>query len=88
MILIGLDEQQRPQVYKADPAGYYSGFRATSAGVKSVEANTYLEKRFKRKLDYETPDAVKVIILFLFNYILCQHLRFEAPTLRFYNASN
>uniref|UniRef100_A0A8C2MYV6 Proteasome subunit alpha type-6 n=1 Tax=Cricetulus griseus TaxID=10029 RepID=A0A8C2MYV6_CRIGR len=34
MILIGIDEEQGPQVYKCDPAGYYCGFKAITAGEK------------------------------------------------------
>ncbi|KAG3286048.1 PSMA6-like, partial [Ictidomys tridecemlineatus] len=36
MILIVIGEEQVPQVYKCDPAGYYCGFKATSAGVKQT----------------------------------------------------
>jgi len=50
MIIIGMDvegENQIPQLYRCDPAGYYVGYKATSAGQKEQEANNFLEKRYK-----------------------------------------
>uniref|UniRef100_A0A8C2FMG1 Proteasome subunit alpha type n=1 Tax=Cyprinus carpio TaxID=7962 RepID=A0A8C2FMG1_CYPCA len=52
MIVIGVDEELGPQVYKCDPAGYYCGFKATAAGVKQTEATSFLEKKAKKKLDW------------------------------------
>ena len=51
MILIGHDDELGPSVYKTDPAGYFSGNRACSAGVKHVEANSFLEKEYRKKKD-------------------------------------
>lgn len=50
MILIGIDPEHGPQVFKLDPAGYFIGFHATAAGQKQQEAMNHLEKRWK-KLD-------------------------------------
>merc|ERR1712216_400349 len=50
MIIIGIDvegEKMIPQLYRRDPAGYFVGYKATSAGQKEQEANNFLEKRFK-----------------------------------------
>ena len=60
MILIAIDDENGPQVYKADPAGYYCGFKATSAGVKQLEANSFLEKKIKKKQDYSQSEAIEV----------------------------
>ncbi|KAF4523266.1 hypothetical protein B566_EDAN006889 [Ephemera danica] len=62
MILIGYDDELGPCVYKTDPAGYYSGYKATSAGAKQTEANSFLEKKLKKKLNYAGDEAVQLAI--------------------------
>jgi len=62
MMLIGIDEDGEPQLYKTDPAGYYCGYKATSAGVKQNEANSYLEKKLKKKSTFTTKEAVETAI--------------------------
>uniref|UniRef100_A0A2K5QWF4 Proteasome subunit alpha type-6 n=1 Tax=Cebus imitator TaxID=2715852 RepID=A0A2K5QWF4_CEBIM len=59
MILIGIDEEQGPQVYKCDPAGYYCGFKATAAGVKQTESTSFLEKKVKKKFDWTFEQTVE-----------------------------
>ncbi|XP_040573060.1 proteasome subunit alpha type-6 [Lepeophtheirus salmonis] len=51
MILISAQEDGRPRVYKCDPAGYYSAYKAVSAGVKQTEANSFLEKKLKKSTE-------------------------------------
>ncbi|OQS02897.1 proteasome subunit alpha type-6 [Thraustotheca clavata] len=55
-ILISVDDEKGPQLYKTDPAGHYWGYKATSAGVKDQEAQNYLEKKIKANdsMDHET----------------------------------
>jgi len=62
MILIGIDDELGPQVFKTDPAGYYSGFKACSSGVKQTEANNFLEKKVKKKTDLSTNEAIELAI--------------------------
>ncbi len=60
MIVVGLDEELGPQLYKCDPAGYYCGFKATAAGVKQTEATSFLEKKVKKKLDWTYEQTIEV----------------------------
>ena len=60
MILIAYDDENGPQVFKTDPAGYFCGYKATAAGVKNMEAHSFLEKKIKKKQDYNESETVEV----------------------------
>lgn len=62
MILIAWDDEIGAQLYKADPAGYYCGYKAVSAGVKQLEANSFLEKKIKKKQEYNFKETIEVAI--------------------------
>ncbi|KAI8909948.1 nucleophile aminohydrolase [Powellomyces hirtus] len=62
MILIGYDDERGPQLFKCDPAGYYVGYHATSAGAKHQEALNHLEKKFKKKPQLNVEDTVELAI--------------------------
>ena len=47
-ILISIDIEKGPLLYKNDPAGHYCGYKAVTSGVKEMEAINYLEKQFKK----------------------------------------
>ncbi|GMH34067.1 hypothetical protein BSKO_01901 [Bryopsis sp. KO-2023] len=51
----GIDEELGAQLFKVDPAGYFVGYKACSAGAKDTEATNFLEKKLKGdpKFDYE-----------------------------------
>lgn len=62
MVLIAYDVENGPCIYKTDPAGYYCGFRAISVGVKQTEANSYLEKKLKKRTDLNDEEAIQLAI--------------------------
>jgi len=62
MILIGIDDEDGPQLFKCDPAGSYAGFKATCAGHKEQEARNFLEKKFKTDPQLDTDKAIKMAI--------------------------
>lgn len=86
MIVVGVDEELGPQLYKCDPAGYYCGFKATAAGVKQTEATSFLEKKIKKKLDWTFEQTIEAghaqILLCVCVYIVkCLHI--ELSHMRF-----
>jgi hypothetical protein len=46
MILVGIDAERGPQIFKLDPAGYYIGHTACASGQKQTEANNYVSLSF------------------------------------------
>jgi 20S proteasome subunit alpha 1 len=72
LILIGIDEELGPQLYKCDPAGYFVGYKATAAGSKEQEANNFLEKKFKTDPKLSNEETIRVHV-FLFSYITNEH---------------
>jgi len=61
-ILCAMDEEFGPMLYKVDPAGYFVGYKATSAGAKDQEATNFLEKRFKGNPEFSFDDCVRTAI--------------------------
>jgi len=65
MTLISYDEElDRPVIYKSDPAGYYCAFKACSVGPKATEANSFLEKKLKKRpeSDFDFDESVQLAI--------------------------
>ncbi|KAI9105749.1 nucleophile aminohydrolase [Phlyctochytrium arcticum] len=62
IIFIGHDEERGPQLFKVDPAGYYAGYQATSAGAKHQEALNHLEKKLKKSPQLNLEETVELAI--------------------------
>ncbi len=63
MILIAMDDAGgSPRVLKSDPAGYFCAFKACSVGAKQTEANSFLEKKLKKKADYTEDETIQLAI--------------------------
>jgi len=69
MILIGIDEELGPQLYKCDPAGRYVGYFASAAGEKEQEATIFLEKKLKNKPKLSSAEAIQLAISALQNVL-------------------
>lgn len=62
ILVTAYDDEHGSCIYKTDPAGYYCGFRAISVGVKQTEANSYLEKKLKKRTDLSEDEAIQLAI--------------------------
>ncbi|KAK6095112.1 Proteasome subunit YC7alpha/Y8 (protease yscE subunit 7) [Batrachochytrium dendrobatidis] len=69
MILISYDDERGPQLFKCDPAGYFVGYKATTAGAKHQEALNHLEKKFKKELVLNHEDTIELAITTLSNVL-------------------
>jgi len=61
-ILFAIDEENGPQLFKTDPAGYFVGYKATAAGAKEQEAINFLEKKMKNGPSFGYDDTVQTAI--------------------------
>ena len=61
-ILVAIDEERGPQLFKTDPAGYFVGYHATAAGSKDTEACNHLEKKIKAGSALGTAETVRAAI--------------------------
>eukprot|EP01117_Protostelium_nocturnum_P001650 TRINITY_DN1201_c0_g1_i3.p1 TRINITY_DN1201_c0_g1~~TRINITY_DN1201_c0_g1_i3.p1 ORF type:complete len:235 (-),score=65.45 TRINITY_DN1201_c0_g1_i3:205-909(-) len=62
LLIAGYDDQG-PQLYQVDPSGSYWAWKASAIGKNTVNAKTFLEKRYKE--DMELEDAIHNAILTL-----------------------
>ena len=62
MLLLSYDSEDGPQIFRVDPAGYYRGMRGVAVGVKQQSANGFLEKKFKKRIDYSTEETIELAL--------------------------
>ena len=46
-LIVGIDPERGPQLFKVDPAGHTVGYRGAGAGAKETEVENHLEKKLK-----------------------------------------
>lgn len=61
-MILAIDEEKGPQLFKCDPAGHFSGHKATSAGLKEQEAINFLEKKMKNDPKFSYEETVQTAI--------------------------
>lgn len=61
-ILCAIDEEFGPMLFKVDPAGYFVGYKATSAGAKDQESTNFLEKKLKNDPQFSYEECVQTAI--------------------------
>lgn len=64
-LLIGVDDEKGPQVFKVDCAGHYLPFKGAASGTKEQEAANFLEKRVKDMPEYTADQTVRQAIMCL-----------------------
>jgi 20S proteasome subunit alpha 1 len=59
-MLIAMDDEKGPQLYRCDPAGHFIGYKACAAGLKEQEANNFLEKKVKANEAMNSQETIEV----------------------------
>ncbi|VDP15280.1 unnamed protein product [Soboliphyme baturini] len=60
MVLIAYDDEKGPLIYKTDPAGFFCSFRGIGVGPKQHQANSFLEKKIRKKQDFDEQETIQV----------------------------
>jgi len=64
-LLVGVDDEKGPQVFKVDCAGHYLPFFAAASGSKEQEAVNFLEKKVAEMKGFDGDDTVRTAIMCL-----------------------
>lgn len=62
IIFAAVDPVHGPQLFRVDPAGHFTGFKACSAGAKEQEANNALEKCIKANDEMTFTETIETAI--------------------------
>lgn len=62
MLLIGVDEEKGPQVFKVDPSGHFLPYKAVATGKSEPEAMNFLEKRVADLPSLDVNGAIEMAI--------------------------
>ncbi|KAI6191509.1 Proteasome subunit alpha type [Aphelenchoides bicaudatus] len=62
LLMISYDDEDGVLIFRVDPAGYYRSMRAVSVGVKQQAATTFLEKKLKKKTDYDEEETIHLAL--------------------------
>lgn len=65
LIIAGVDENNGPVVFLADPTGTYSGFHAIAIGQGSDQVNDYLEKNYGKDLSLDEAVTLAIECIYL-----------------------
>jgi len=74
-MVVGIDAEKGPQLYKTDPAGYFVGCRAAAAGAKEDDAHNWLEKKLKKGSAELDEKATIQLALACLQSVLAQELK-------------
>lgn len=61
-LLVSIDDENGPSIYKFDPSGWYASYKACAIGTKEQEGNNSLEKILKNPSEDTTVDAVSCMV--------------------------
>lgn len=64
-LFIGMDEEKGPQLFKTDPAGHLTGYKAVAIGAREQEANGELARRLKEQPEMTLEQAIETAVLAL-----------------------
>jgi len=62
LLMISHDDEDGVLIFRVDPAGYYRSMRAVSVGVKQQAATSFLEKKLKKKADYNEEETIQLAV--------------------------